>query len=238
LKSRLLEAGINRPGAALAYLAVSGLLAAVLAWICLLSVPYHILPLRVAALAAIPLAIVGGGLPHVWLEHRRAHRQLVLRRAMPDFLDLIVACLGGGLSIQAALRQVADELRLAHPDLSAELNITLRELELGSTLDRALQQMANRNGVEEMKTLRSFIQQTIKFGTTITDALTQMSEMLRIQREQRAEELAQKAAVKILFPTMLFIFPTTFVVLAGPAAVEISEGLSANKNSSSGFTGK
>jgi tight adherence protein C len=71
--------------------------------------------------------------------------------------------------------------------------------------------------------LRSFIHQTSKFGTTITDALTQLAEMLRVQREQRAEELAQKAAVKILFPTMLFIFPPLFVILAGPAAVQIKK---------------
>jgi tight adherence protein C len=106
--------------------------------------------------------------------------------------------------------------------------MALREIELGGTLDRALLQMATRTAIDELKTLRSFIQQTTKFGTTITDALVQMAEMLRMQREQRAEELAQKAAVKILFPTMLFIFPTVFVVLAGPAAIQIQKGLVAS----------
>jgi len=147
-----------------------------------------------------------------------------------------VACLGGGLSVQAALKQVAEELKLAHPELSAELNIVLREIELGGTLDHALAQLAARTGMDELRTLRSFVQQTTKFGTTITDALGQLAEMLRIQREQRAEELAQKAAVKILFPTMLFIFPTVFVVLAGPAAIQIKEGLTASQQPESTST--
>jgi tight adherence protein C len=147
-------------------------------------------------------------------------------------LDLVVACLGGGSSVQAALRQVAEELKLAHPELSAELQIVLHEIELGRTLDHALSQLATRTGLEELRTLRSFVQQTTKFGTTITDALAQLAEMLRIQREQRAEELAQKAAVKILFPTMLFIFPTVFVVLAGPAAIQIQQGLIKEKHAS------
>jgi tight adherence protein C len=151
-----------------------------------------------------------------------------LGRALPDFLDLVVACLGGGLSVQAALQQVAEELKLAHPELSAELRIVLRDIEMGRTLDHALEQLAARTAMEELKSLCSFVHQTTKFGTTITDALSQMAEMLRIQREQTAEEMAQKAAVKILFPTMLFIFPTVFVVLAGPAAIQIKEGLTAS----------
>jgi tight adherence protein C len=171
-------------------------------------------------------AVLGFCLPHLWLDDRRSKRHFILRRAIPDFLDLIVACLGGGLSVQAALRQVSDELKLAHPDLSAELNIVLREIELGGTLDQALQQLAARTGLDEFKTLRSFVYQTTKFGTTITDALAQLADVLRIQREQRAEELAQKAAVKILFPTILFIFPTIFVVLAGPAALQIKQRFS------------
>jgi tight adherence protein C len=176
-------------------------------------------------ICSIPAAIAGFLLPYLWLERRRARRHLLLRRAIPDFLDLVVACLSGGLSVQAALRQVAEELRLAHPELSEELSVVLREIELGGTLDHALLQLATRTGVDELRTLRTFVQQTSKYGTTITDALAQLAEMLRVQREQRAEELAQKAAVKILFPTMLFIFPTIFVVLAGPAAIQINKGL-------------
>jgi tight adherence protein C len=117
--------------------------------------------------------------------------------------------------------------------------IVLREIELGRTLDQSLQQLATRTGLDELRMLCSFVHQTTRFGTTITDALEQLAEALRIQREQRAEELAQKAAVKILFPTLLFIFPTVFVVLAGPAAIQIKEGLAAaGQNEASPVLGK
>jgi len=129
-------------------------------------------------------------------------------------------------------------LKLAHSELAMELGVTLREIELGSSLDCALHQLAARTGLDELRTLRSFVQQTTKLGTTITDAMEQMADMLRMQREQRAEEMAQKAAVKILFPTLLFIFPTVFVVLAGPAAIQIKDTLTTSRYDSSAVAAK
>jgi tight adherence protein C len=225
LQARFLEAGIYEPWVLSIYVTCRFILMFALPTLCFVAAYLGRISWYAALLSGGPAAAAGICLPYLWLERRRARRHLILRRAIPDFLDLIVACLSGGLSVQAALRQVADELKVAHPDLCSELDIVLREIELGCTLDHALQQLASRTGLDELRTLRSFIQQTTKLGTTITDALQQMAEMLRIQREQRAEELAQKAAVKILFPTMLFIFPTVFVVLAGPAAIQIREGL-------------
>jgi tight adherence protein C len=225
LQTRFGEAGIYSPGAAPAYVAAKCMLTLILPLGFVAAGWLEWIPTWYAWLGGTAAALVGIGLPHLWLERRRVRRQFILRRALPDFLDLIVACLGGGLSVQAALKQVAEELRLAHPELSVELLAVLGEIELGRTLDGALQQLAARTGLEELRALCSFVHQTTKFGTTITDALGQLAEMLRIQREQRAEELAQKAAVKILFPTLLFIFPTVFVVLAGPAAIQIREGL-------------
>jgi len=226
LQSRLSEAGIHAPGALPAYVATRCLLTLALPAAFVAAGALGWLPPWSAWAAGGTAALAGMWLPHCWLERRRRRRHLLLRRALPDFLDLVVACLGGGLSVQAALKQVAEELTLAHPELSAELLVVLREIELGRTLDHALSQLASRTGLEELRALRSFVHQTTRFGTTLTDALGQLADMLRIQREQRAEELAQKAAVKILFPTMLFIFPTIFVVLAGPAAIQIKEGLS------------
>jgi tight adherence protein C len=228
LQRRLLEAGIYAPRAMPIYLVTRVTLTIALPAVCFASAHFGILSMHYGALYAGPAAILGMFLPHVWLERRRARRHQRLRRSLPDFLDLIVACLGGGLSIQAALKQVTDELKIAHPELASELSITLREVELGVSLDHALHQLAIRTGLEELRTLRSFVHQTMKLGTTITDALEQMAEMLRIQRWQRAEEMAQKAVVKILFPTLLFIFPTVFVVLAGPAAIQIKEGLTSS----------
>jgi tight adherence protein C len=239
LQARFMGAGIYAPWAVSTFIAVRCLLTLCLPAVFVVVAWMHLLPVSSALLGGSLAGILGMVLPHLWLERRRARRHLILRRALPDFLDLIVACLGGGLSVQAALKRVADELKLAHPELTSEMLVVLREVEFGRTLDVALQQLAARTGLEELRMLSSFVHQTTKFGTMITDALQQLAEALRIQREHRAEELAQKAAVKILFPTMIFIFPTIFVVLAGPAAIQIKEGLAtANQSDTSAMQSK
>jgi tight adherence protein C len=236
LQMKLAEAGLGFAWASKLYVVAMIVLACALSAACL----EIALSIRVSwsytALGVVASAAIGMCLPGLWLESRRAARHAMLRRALPDFLDLVVACLGAGMSVQAALKQVAGELRLAHPVLCGELNLVLHEVELGRTLDQGLQQLAARTGLEELRTLCSFVYQASKFGSTITDALQQLADMLRVQREQRAEELAQKAAVKILFPTLLFIFPTVFVVLAGPAAIQINEGLTNSKRQDAALT--
>lgn len=134
--------------------------------------------------------------------------------------------------MQAAIKQVSDELSTAHPILANELLMVSHEMELGRTLEEALEHLADRTGLEELRMVCTFVSQAKKFGTTMADAVGQLAVVLRNQREHRAEELAQQAAVKILFPTMLFIFPTVFVVLAGPAAIQIRDSLATAKSQS------
>jgi tight adherence protein C len=117
---------------------------------------------------------------------------------------------------------------LAYPLLAGEMAIVQRQIEMGATPDLALRGFAERTDLSALFSLSSLIEQARRFGTSIVDALRTQAEMLRYQREQRAEELAQKASVKILFPTLLFIFPAIFVVLVGPAAVRLYEIFSAN----------
>lgn len=169
-------------------------------------------------------AIFGVCLPMLWIQHAKRMRQARLRKSLPDFLDLTVTCLEAGLGIQAALREVSTELRTAHSELCDELSIALSELELGKSLEESLRNFAERADLEELRTLAAFVRHAMQFGTTMADAIRQLSDMLRNQRELRAEEIAQKAAVKILFPTLIFIFPSVFVVLVGPAAIQIHEG--------------
>lgn len=178
-------------------------------------------------------AIAGGAgmiLPSFWLDRCKARRQLVLTRSLPDFLDLLVTCLESGLSLDAALRRVTSELRFAHPVLAVEMDRVQTEIDLGASADRALHNLADRTDLETIHTLGTFIEQARRYGTSIGEALRTHAEMLREQREQRAEEKAQKAAVKILFPTLLLIFPAIFVVLAGPAAIQLNENLAQQKN--------
>jgi tight adherence protein C len=179
-------------------------------------------------------AIIGGMgivLPSMWLDRRKAKRHGILLRSLPDFLDLMATCVQSGLSLEASLQRVGDELKVAHPVLAHEIAIVEQQMELGATTDSALRNFAERSDLGALYSLSSLIEQARRFGTSVTDALRTQAEMLRYQREQAADELAQKAAVKILFPTLLFIFPAIFVVLVGPAAVQLSEKLGSQRTS-------
>lgn len=170
--------------------------------------------------------IVGGLgmlLPSFWLDRMIVKRHSILRKSLPDFLDLTLICLRGGLSVQASLKRVGEELLLAHPMLAAEMGRVMRDIELGATVDAALRRFADRSGEEGIRTLSTFVRESRRFGVEMADALRNHADMLRGQREQQAEAMAQKAAVKILIPTLLLIFPAVFVVLAGPAAIQIQE---------------
>lgn len=162
-------------------------------------------------------------LPTLWLKRSIARRHRALRKSLPDFLDLMVVCLESGMSLQGALQRVTEELSVAHADLGREMGAVQQDIELGASVDQALRRFAERSGNDEVRTLSAFVREAVRFGTEVSDALRMHAEMLRSQREQTVEELAQKAAVKILAPTLLLIFPTVFVVLAGPAIIQIQE---------------
>jgi len=176
---------------------------------------------------ACVMAGVGSILPSLWLDRAIVRQQILLRKSLPDFLDLMIVCLEGGLSLQETILRVSDELRLAHPVLAVELGIVQRDIELGATVDQALKRFAARTDYEGVRTLSAFIREAQRFGTNITEALRSHADMLRSQREQAAEEKAQKAAVKILIPTLLLIFPAIFVVAVGPAVIQIQEAFAA-----------
>ncbi len=165
--------------------------------------------------------VFGTVVPSFWLDHRKSKRQTQIRRALPDALDIIVTCVDAGLSLPAAISRVSKELRSAHPMLAIEMAICQREIQLGATTGTALRRFSQRFDLEELRSLASVIQQAEKFGASITNALRVHAEGLREKRFQIAEERAQKAAVKIVFPTILCIFPALFIVLAGPAVTRI-----------------
>ena len=141
---------------------------------------------------------------------------------MPDALDVIVICVEGGLSLVGALRRVAGDLRAVHPKLAKELDIVQREVQLGQTAGEALRRLGERSDMEEVRTLAAVIIQSDRFGAGLNKALKIHSETLRQKRQQGAEEKAQKAGTMVLFPTLLFIFPAIFVVILGPAMIQIS----------------
>jgi len=165
--------------------------------------------------------VLGTIVPSLWLDYRKGQRQTQIRRALPDALDVIVTCVDAGLSLPAAISRVSKELRSTHPMLAVEMAICQREIQLGTSTGNALRRFSQRFDLEELRSLASVIQQAEKFGASITNALRVHADSLREKRFQRAEEMAQKAAVKIVFPTILCIFPALFIVLAGPAVTRI-----------------
>ena len=141
-----------------------------------------------------------------------------------------VICLEGGLSLPGAVLRVANELGTAHPDLAAELLIVQREVQMGRTTGDALRQFAERCDIEEIRNLAAVINQSERFGASLIKALRVHAETLRGKRLQYAEEMAHKAAIKILFPTLLCIFPGIFLIILGPAAIQLAETFSRFKN--------
>jgi tight adherence protein C len=164
--------------------------------------------------------------PGLWLDQRKKKRQAILRRALPDALDLLVLCLEGGGTITSAIQRVAEDLEAAHPLLAAEWTVLQREMRMGLSAGDAVKRFGERCDLEDVRDLASVLLQSERFGAGIAKALRLHADGFRAELQQRAEETAQKASVKILFPTLLCIFPAIFIVLLGPAAFQIAEMLS------------
>lgn len=170
--------------------------------------------------------VVGGGgigfmLPNAWLWLATRGRMLKIRNGLADAMDLLVISVESGLALDAAIQRVGDEMDVVHPELAGELQLVTYEGQMGIPRSEALSNMALRTGVPEVKSLVAIISQAEKFGTSVAKALRNQADMMRVKRRQAAEEMAQKTTVKLMLPLILFIFPAIFVVLAGPAALNM-----------------
>jgi tight adherence protein C len=168
---------------------------------------------------------VGGYLPRFILKRLIARRQLRLRWGLADALDLMVVSIEAGLGLNAALVRVGVELREVHPDISEEFELCNLEIRVGRERDEALRNLSERAGVDDLKSLVAMLIQADRFGTSIARAVRVYADSLRTKRRQRAEQAAQKAAVKLLMPLALFLFPTLFIVILGPAALNLMDTL-------------
>ncbi|HEX8202280.1 MAG TPA: type II secretion system F family protein [Isosphaeraceae bacterium] len=226
LRSRMIHAGFYSRQAMYLFLGIKMIMILMPIALGFLAAVLHVVPFAQGVLGGACLGVMGMIGPSFWLDYRKGARQMVFRRALPDALDVIVICLDGGLSLPGALKRVASELRTAHPELALELNVVQREIQLGRSPGEALKQMGLRTDLEEVRNLASVIIQSERFGASLVKSLRVHADTLRLKRKQRAEELAQKAVVKVLFPTLLFIFPAIFVVILGPAAIQIMDTFS------------
>lgn len=172
-----------------------------------------------AAYMTIGAAGVGFYLPVLVLRVMVSFRQEAIFLSMPDALDLLVVCVEAGLGLDAAMRRVTEELNESAPELCQELAACNMQMQMGRPRREVLHDLGVRTGVDDVKTLVAIMIQAEKFGSSIATALRVQSDSMRTKRRQMAEEQAQKTAVKIIFPLVLFIFPGIFVVLVGPAAI-------------------
>jgi tight adherence protein C len=171
--------------------------------------------------ASFFLAFSGYYLPDIWLRMKTSTRKNKIAEGMPDMLDLLVVCVETGMGLDAAINRVAKEIKLSNKVLSEELNILNLEIRAGKSRQDALRSLAERTGIEDIHSLVTLLIQADKFGTSIAQSLRVFSDSFRTKRFQRAEEIAAKVPVKLVFPLILFIFPSIFVVTAGPAVIRI-----------------
>ena len=175
-------------------------------------------PLLMVALFAVALGVMGALLPELLLRQQVSRRKIEITRSLPDVLDLLTVSVKAGLGFDSALRKVTEKMKGSLPD---ELQKVLHEIRMGVPRHEALRCMAERTGVEPLKAFVSTIIQADQLGVSITNVLSLQSESLRDKRRQKAEEAAMKAPVKMLFPMIMFIFPTIFIVLLGPVVIQL-----------------
>jgi len=165
--------------------------------------------------------LVGYLAPTFWLKMRLKKNQEALNHGLPDALDLMVVCVEAGLTVDAAMQRVGGELALAHPAVSREFGIAHMETRVGLSRSETLKNLGIRTGNSSLQSLGSMLVQAERFGTSIGTALRIHADTMRTNRQHKAEEMAAKASVKMSFPLVLFIFPSTFIVLAGPTVVQL-----------------
>ena len=214
LELRLSRAGIRREHSADLYLAAR-FLAPIAAFAVAALLPGPLL------LWAILLPAITFFAPDLYLRHRIKTRQKAITRSMSDMLDLLVICVEAGLGLDQAVLRVAEELSITHPEIHEELLLINREQRAGKPRSEAWADAVARMDVPEMAAFTNMAMQAERFGTPIARALGDYANNVRLTRIQIAEEKAAKTTIKIIFPLALFIFPSIFIVLLGPAILTI-----------------
>ena len=225
LKIRLANAGYSSPSASRNFLAIKfvGLMSGLL-----LGGGYAFLTAHPGSKPWMSL-VIGGGfgfyLPEVVLTLAKWDRQTKIFRQLPDALDLLVVCVEAGLGLDAAMRRVSEEMFDGAPEVCSELSTANMHMQMGKPRRDVLRDLGIRTGVDDVRALAAILIQADRFGSSIAQALRVQSDTMRIKRRQMAEEKAQQSAVKMIFPLVLFIFPGIFVILVGPAGIQLMEKL-------------
>jgi tight adherence protein C len=225
LQKKLMHAGFRSHEAPLIYRAIQlismGGFPLLVALVCAVTAR----PLNSALIFIILGFVVGFFLPRYFLGRITRNRQRELRWGLADALDLMVISVEAGLGLNAAMVKVSSELKDVHYPIAIEFELANLEIRVGRERDEALRNLAERTGIDDLRSLVAMLIQTDKFGTSIAKGLRVFSDSLRTKRRQRAEQEAQKAAVKLLLPLACFLFPTLFIAILGPAALNLIDTL-------------
>ncbi len=224
LRLKFIRAGFRGPTAAQTYFAVKTTLTLILPLLAALLIfvgsPATTYPRL--ALYALSLAGIGYYLPDIYLRWMTSRRSDEMRDTLPDLIDLLVICTEAGLGMDAAINRVSLEIARSSKILAEEFNLAALEIRAGSGRSTALKNLALRINLEDLDGLVSMLVQADRFGTSVAESLRIQSEVMRMKRMQRAEEIAAKVPVKMLIPLIFLIFPALLSVLIGPAVIQIS----------------
>lgn len=169
--------------------------------------------------AVVAAAIIGLLLPDMIVKQLRKGYVRKLERGLPDALDMMIICAEAGLALESAIDRVAEEISVAHPEVANEFALTSTELKILSDRKIALQNMGERTGLEELKRFGSTLVQTLQYGTPLVQALRTLANEMRQEQLVRFEARAARLPVLLTVPMIVFILPTLFLVVAGPAAI-------------------
>ena len=225
LKTRLANAGFSKPNAVRNFLAIKLMCLAAGLFV---GGTYGLASAGIGK-DSLMAFVIGGGfgfyLPELVVTWMKMGRQQKIFLQLPDALDLLVVCVEAGLVLDAGMRRISEELSSSAPEVCAELATANMQLQMGKLRRDVLHDLGIRTGVDDMRSLVAILIQADRFGSSIAQALRVQSDSMRVKRRQLAEEKAQQTAVKMIFPLVLFIFPGIFVVLVGPAAIQLMENM-------------
>jgi tight adherence protein C len=225
VRLRLIQAGYATGSAVPIYLATRALLPAALGGGALVMLPLLGFSPIGAMLGVVYFGGMGYVLHTVFVGMRARKRQKEMQRALPDALDMLVVSVEAGLGLNQALVRVADEIHRLSPVLSEQMSLVNYEIRAGTAREEALRNWGERTGLGDIASLAGMLIQTDRFGTSVAQALRIHADTMRTKRRQRAEEAAAKTTIKLIFPLVFCIFPAMFVVILGPAMIQIMAAL-------------
>ena len=221
LQKQLLHAGYRSPDAAMAFRAIQLLLIVALPSVVATACFILNRPLNSFLIWGVLGAAIGFYLPRFVLRSKIARRQQRISWALADALDLMVIAVEAGLGLNAALNRVGEELKGVHPDMHYELEMVNLEIRVGRSREEALRNLTERTGVDDIRSFVALLIQADRFGSSIGKAVRVFADSLRTKRRQRAEQASAKAALKLLIPLTIFLFPVIVAMILAPAALNL-----------------